>query len=71
MANTGISAIISPSGEILSKLSLDSEGILDRKIELFAIETFYRKYGDSFFFLSVFLLGFILVILYFKGRQEN
>ena len=71
VANTGISAIINPSGEIISKLDLDSEGILDKKIELFVIKTFYKKHGEAFFYLSIFLIGLILVILYFKERQEN
>ena len=70
VANTGISAIIDQNGKVLSKLSLSSKGIIDKKLKLIVVNTLYKKYGESFFYLSIFILGLIMV-LYKKEGQEK
>ena len=70
VANTGISAIINYDGKVLSKLRLASKGIIDKKLKLIVVNTLYKKYGESFFYLSISILALILV-LYKKERQEK
>ena len=56
VANTGISAFISPFGEELVKIDLNQEDA--KTIELMSKlkSTYYRKFGDSVFFFLLFLL---------------
>ena len=70
VANTGISAIINYNGDILSELSLNSKGIIDKKIKLLVVDTPYKKHGESFFHFSILLLSLILVLLYIKKKEE-
>ena len=60
--NTGISTVISPSGNITHNLSLNKSGVIRAKISPQNNETFYTKYGDIFVHLN----GFIS-ILFFIG----
>lgn len=43
-ANTGISAVISPYGTVIRKLSLNERGIIDQKLPNKNTRTFYSKY---------------------------
>ena len=45
-ANSGISAIISPFGEIMAKLGLNERGTLDYKPDLIKHKTLFGKYGN-------------------------
>jgi len=71
-ANTGITAIVSPTGQILSQTDLFMEAALTGSIHLRKGETFYTRYGDVFAWLC---LAFSLVALislqkhHFKGRS--
>ena len=57
IANTGISAVISPFGEYMEKLSLGSEGIIDANIPKKIEPTLFSKYGNLIYvFLSLFML---------------
>ena len=47
-ANTGISAIVAPTGEIMEVTDLFVEAALSGTIRLKAGETFYTRYGDLF-----------------------
>jgi apolipoprotein N-acyltransferase len=57
VANTGISAFISPFGEELVKIDLNQEDAKTIKIMSKLKSTYYRKFGDSIFFFL--LLSFI------------
>ena len=59
-ANTGLSAIISPKGELISKLSLNERGILTKKIALSHSKTIYSKIGESWLLFLIALSGLIL-----------
>ncbi len=52
-ANTGISAVVQPSGRVLAASDLFEEGILVQTIRTRMGETFYTRYGDVFAWLSV------------------
>lgn len=61
-ANTGISAVISPIGKILSALPAETAGYINYEVELIENKTLYTELGDIIVFLSIFLLvliGFI------------
>jgi apolipoprotein N-acyltransferase len=47
-ANTGVSAIIGPSGEIRERLGLFERGQMAGRIPLRRGVTFYTRYGDVF-----------------------
>jgi apolipoprotein N-acyltransferase len=69
VANTGISAFISPYGEEIVKISLNKESV--REVNLIAPldQTLYKNFGDLIFFILVLYLIFINYFLfYFKER---
>ena len=45
-ANTGVSAVIGPDGQILDSLDLNKRGYLSDNLELNKITTIYSIYGD-------------------------
>lgn len=63
-ANTGISAVISPAGQILASLPLNHRGIIDAPLpSKLSVPTFYGQYGNivplTFCFVNI-LLAFFL-----------
>ncbi len=64
-ANTGISGLISPHGDVISQTQWDEEIALNVKVSLNETVTFYNRYGDFigriFSFISVLLLFSSLV----------
>ena len=57
VANTGISAVISPTGQIQASLPLGSEGVIDTKVPAAFDETWFARFGWwSFFVLTIILL---------------
>ena len=65
---TGISAIITPTGKITKKIELSSQGILRGEISLLKSKTFYTKFGDLF---GWFILFFTAILLIFKIKNKN
>ena len=45
-ANTGISAVIDPSGRIVARLGLGIEGVLDASLPSPLPPTIYARFGD-------------------------
>ena len=45
-ANTGISAVITPTGEVVASLGLGEEGFLDAEVPPPLAETLYARFGD-------------------------
>ena len=69
-ANTGISAVVHPTGRVLAVSNLFEEGILVQTIRTRSGETFYTRYGDVFAWLS--LLGAVgSVGLAWWNRRQN
>ncbi len=66
-ANTGISAIIDPNGEILSRTGLFERTILKGDVKFIDEKTFYAAYGDAF----VYLCGIALIIITISTTQRR
>ncbi len=64
-ANTGISAVISPYGEILKQLPLNTQGIIDSELPRAAEQTIYGHYGNKP------LLAFLIIAILFCCTQRN
>ena len=67
VANTGISSIIDFNGNIKSKLSLGTSGVIEEKLVLYKNNTLYNYFGDSIFFIILLMLTLILIIINFKN----
>lgn len=67
-ATTGISAFISPSGEILEKIqdenknAISLSGVLVRDIPLSDKKTFYTRFGDIFAFITIVLSAVFITL---------
>ena len=68
-ANTGVSAVIDPTGLILSRTDLFERTVLRDKVKFIDESTFYAAYGDLF----VYLCGLLLIVTDFiqKRRKRN
>ncbi|MEI7590341.1 MAG: apolipoprotein N-acyltransferase, partial [Deltaproteobacteria bacterium] len=62
-ANTGISAIIEPTGKIRSQTRIFTTERLDENIKLVKIDTIYTKYGDIFVYINFVLLLLLFIVL--------
>ena len=64
-ANTGISGVILPSGEVIARTSLFKRVEMTAEVPLMKEKTFYTLYGDVFAYLcSLITACFIAIILY-------
>lgn len=61
-ANTGISGIISPHGEMITKSEVEKEEVLYGTVELLGGETFYVQFGDWLPYLGLLYLLTILIV---------
>ena len=68
-ANTGISAIVNPAGEIVAHSALFVRTSLLGKVRFIDTRTFYMAYGDAFVYLCLISLAAILVN-FRKGRKQ-
>ena len=66
-ANTGISAIISPKGQILSQTGLFERTTLTGNVKIIDEKTYYAAYGDAF----VYLCGIILMLIIISTMQRR
>jgi apolipoprotein N-acyltransferase len=62
-ANTGISALIDPSGDIRSATGLFTREALSGTIQISETKTFYTKYGDLFAYVCMGITVFLILIL--------
>ncbi|MEC6997501.1 MAG: apolipoprotein N-acyltransferase [Pseudomonadota bacterium] len=70
-ANTGISGIIGSDGNILAKLDLEQEGVVDYKLNLRSIKTVYNNYGNSLFILIMLTLLFVICNSVFYRKNKS
>ena len=69
-ANTGISAFISPKGELLQTLAYNAQGSLKANIPVNTNMTFYVTAGDYIARISMFLaLGLFFITFFRRARQ--
>lgn len=69
-ANTGISAIVDPTGKVVVQTNIFERTALKGKVKFLNIPTIYAKYGDVLV-LICYLLVFIYFILVLMGRIGN
>ncbi len=67
-ANTGISALIRPTGEVESATGLFQRGGLSGQIRLLSLQTIYTRIGDVFAYGCLALLGFAFIL---SLRRKN
>lgn len=74
-ANTGISAVVTPHGDIIGRLELNEIGVSDVVLpKRMAHRTFYGAYGNIvplFLVLGVLLLGFVLNRLRAENKENS
>ena len=68
-ANTGVSAFITPLGEVTSKLPYNTKGVLTATVYPQSDITLYVRYGDYIFRLAGFVAG--LLFLFSFSRRKN
>lgn len=66
-ANTGISAIIDPTGKILRQSKIFERTIVHGEIKYLNIPTYYSEYGDIFVYVCILLL----LSIYFISRKRR
>ncbi|MGC8579136.1 MAG: apolipoprotein N-acyltransferase, partial [bacterium] len=60
-ANTGITAVISPTGEIMKSTKLFVPGFIDYRVALLKEKTFYTVHGDIFVFVSMGIFAIFII----------
>ncbi len=70
-ANTGISAIINPKGQIVAKTSIFERTSLKEKIKYSNIQTIYVKYGDVLVFVCFGLVVFFFMLILINHLAAN
>ena len=70
-ANTGISMIVDPYGNITHQLELNKSGVINANITISDRKTFYTKYGNLFSILNLFSLLLMGLFIIFKKRIKS
>jgi apolipoprotein N-acyltransferase len=68
-ANTGISAIIDSTGNILKRTNLYEETSLSGTVKHMYFKTFYMKYGDVFSYICILMTLYFVIIS--RRRKRN
>ena len=71
VANTGISAFISPYGKEIVRIPLNTENVETTRLVSALDSTIYRKYGDYIFIISILFILFINIISTLKKNKEG
>ena len=71
VANTGISALISPYGEEIIKIPLYESGVKTVKLIVSLKDTTYRNYGGIIFIVSILFLIIINSMTSLKSERER
>ena len=69
-ANTGITMIINPYGNITDKLEFNKEGVIEANISSSTYKTFYTKYGDLFSIFNIIILFGIILTSFFDSLSK-
>ena len=70
-ANTGISAVIDPYGNVIESIPLDSDGYVDVNLPSRLNETLYSKLGETLFLIPLFFWFLILLVLEKRLRLDG
>ena len=71
VANTGISAFISPYGKEILRIPLNTKDVKTTTLLSALDMTMYRKYGDYIFIISILFILFINIISTLKKNKEG
>ncbi len=69
-ANTGITGIILPSGEVVSRTGIFTRETLSGEVPLVNELTFYTRYGDIFAYACALISALIIVSVSLKKRSN-
>ena len=69
-ANTGISAIIEPSGKVVEFLSLNTSGEITTFIKKTNRSTFYTNYGNVFAIIMLIITGSLFIRTLFNNEKN-
>ncbi|MBI5190433.1 MAG: apolipoprotein N-acyltransferase [Nitrospirae bacterium] len=70
-ANTGITGIILPTGEVAARTVIFTRTALTAEIPLVTEKTFYTRYGDVFAYLCVLLSAGFLITTFPRRRESR
>ena len=70
-ANTGLSMVISPLGEILNQTQLNKEDRITTFISRTNTITFYTKYGNVFAYLMLLITMILLFYSIYRNEKNN
>ncbi len=70
-ANTGISAIIDPSGRIVRSIPLSERGVIVADVETGTGSTFYTRFGDWIVILSAAVISLYLLAIFHLWRSRK
>jgi apolipoprotein N-acyltransferase len=69
--NTGISAIIDPSGGIHGATKIQSRAVCEGYFGFVTEQTFYTRYGDAFILLCAIIVFGCTILVYAKGAKTG
>ena len=70
-ANTGISSVIYPTGEVVERLDLNTSGEITTFIKKTNRSTFYTNYGNVFAIIMLIITGVLFIKTFFKNEKNN
>lgn len=70
-ANTGISAIISPKGEIVAQTKIFEKSAIKDNVKFSSVQTVYAEYGDILVIVCFGLVIFFFALILLRGRTKN
>ena len=70
VANTGISSYVSPYGEIIGEIPLDTQGVKTFNLVSALENTLYKTYGEYIFIVSILILLIINKMYCFNFKDE-
>jgi len=70
-ANTGISAVIEPSGRMHSATAILRQAVCEGRFGFVTQQTFYTRYGDAFIFLCAIIVFGCTIFVFAKGPRRG
>ena len=70
-ANTGISGVIMPNGEVLEQTKWDEETCISANPPINTKTTFYAQFGNYIGRLSLFVAFMLMIVAFVKGRLRK
>lgn len=67
-ANTGISAFISPNGDVSNVAGWDEQKVIKSQVETYNTVTFYNQYGDYIGRISSFISSIFIFMIFVKSK---